>query len=282
MDSNQQLPSNPLLQNLRLPGETIRLPSRALTYTTDQVAPEVLESGELHVYPMTTYEEILMKSSDLLFTGQAIVQTFSRCIPQVYNPLELLAKDVDYLLVILRKITYGNEVEIKFQHDCNNAKNHTYAVDVQQFVRKSKELNPAEFNIMNTHTLKNGQTLHVRPFLLRDVISASQRAMSQPSIQDQTDLEFVNNLSDTIIEGLAPGIVDVDSITNPQHIKEWLSNITPPLIAEISQLVERVNKFGIEFEADHICKDCGEPLRLTIPLNPQSFFTQPSEQEIRI
>jgi len=269
---------NPLLQSKRLPGETVRLPSRALTYTTNQVAPEVLEKGELHVYPMATYEEILMKTPDLLFSGQAIVQTFSRCIPQIVNPLELIAKDVDFLLVILRKITYGSTVEIKYDHSCENHKPHTYNIDVRQFLNKIKELDPTTFKERLKYTMPSGESVNIRPYLLADVIAASQRSMENRNAGELSDLEFAQMISSTIIEGLAPALVDVDGVSEQGFIREWLETIPPPWVADLTHHVEQVNKFGLEFQSDVVCKDCKAALTLNVPLNPQSFFTQPSVQ----
>lgn len=268
---------NPLLAGLRLPGETVRLPSRALTYTTKQLEQTIIDNnGELHVYPMTTYEEILMKTPDLLFSGQAIVQTFARCVPGIYSPLELLAKDVDFLLVVLRKITYGASVEVQYKHDCEDSKKHTYAININSFLQNLKELDPTTLAADTSISLPNGQHVTLRPFLLKDVISASQRAMANQSIENQTDLEFAETLRKSIIEGLAPAIVSVDQTTEPAFIEEWLNQLPAPWVDDISSVVEKVNKFGIEFQADVKCQDCEAVVRLNVPLNPQSFFTQPS------
>ncbi len=267
---------NPLLKSLRLPGDTVRLPSHALLYSNGEVADSVLKEGELHVYPMTTYEELLMKTPDLLFSGQAIVQTFSRCIPDIYNPIDLLSRDVDYLLVALRKATYGSTIDVNYQHTCDNSKNHSYEIDIRQFLTKSKEAaNLSE--LTSVHVLANGQRATIRPFLLRDVITASQRAMGQPPIDEQSDLEFAQMVRTTVVEGLSPAISDVDGVTDPDFIKDWLDNLPAPWIRELSQAIDKLNTFGVEMTTTIQCKDCGEEIKISVPLNPQSFFTQPSE-----
>ncbi len=273
---------NPLLESLRLPGETVRIPSRSVLYTEQQVDPQVIESGgELHVYPMTTYEEILMKTPDLLFSGQAIVQTFARCIPQIRNPLELFAKDVDFLLVVLRKATYGSSIDVRYKHTCADARTNTYSINVQEFLGRVKELDADNFASHNIMTLPNNQVVKIRPFLLKDVIAASQRAMAQQNIDEQTDMEFAENMRTTIIEGLSPAIVQVDNTTDRGFVKEWLDKLPAPWVDQISAFAENVNKFGIEFQSPVKCMDCGEELMLNVPLNPQSFFTQPFGQETR-
>lgn len=271
--------TNPLLQSLRLPGETVRLPSRALTYTTDQVDPEVLETGEVHVHPMTTFEELLMKSPDMLFTGQAIVQTFTRCVPQIRNPMELLAKDVDFLLVSLRKLTYGPVVDVTFTHNCDQAQEHNYKVNIREFMQKNKEVNPEEFATLRTVTVESGQRVVLRPFLLQDFVTASQRAATHPNLEDMTEIELVTFTKEIIIDNLVPAIERVDDVTDQAFIKQWLQELPPPWLNSLSEVVRKINAFGLEFDVDTTCKDCGEKVTVTVPLNPQSFFTTPSEQE---
>ena len=82
---------NPLLSKVRMPGETYRLPSNDLFYHNDELDPSVRD-GEVHVYPMTAVDEIIMKSPDMLFSGKAVEEVFLRCVPQIKKPMELLGK----------------------------------------------------------------------------------------------------------------------------------------------------------------------------------------------
>jgi len=88
---------NPLLTRVEMPGSTFQLPSRGLFYDNGELRDDV-EMGEVHVHPMSAFDEILMKTPDALFSGEAVHKVFLRCIPQVLQPVELLAKDVDFLL----------------------------------------------------------------------------------------------------------------------------------------------------------------------------------------
>jgi hypothetical protein len=103
MNDQQQL--NPLLHKIRIPGETIRLPSRGIFYTPGVLIDDVI-NGEIHVYPMTTIDELILKSPDKIMSGDAIAEIFSRCVPQVLNTKRLLAKDVDFILITLKKIVW--------------------------------------------------------------------------------------------------------------------------------------------------------------------------------
>lgn len=106
---------NPLLRRFNhMPPETFRLPSGGVFYTNGELDDEVI-NGEVEVHPMTAIDEITIKSPDMMYQGTAIEKVFSRCIPQVLKPLELLTKDMDYLLVCLRIVTYGETLDLTWE-----------------------------------------------------------------------------------------------------------------------------------------------------------------------
>ena len=98
--------TNPLLKALLkvMPPTTIRLPSKGLLYKNGELDDEVID-GQIILYPMNTLDEIIIRNSDMLLQGTAIEQVIGRCAPQVKKPMELFSKDIDYILVFLRKIS---------------------------------------------------------------------------------------------------------------------------------------------------------------------------------
>ena len=60
--------NNPLLRNIQLPGDTVRLPSRGIFYNNGELTPST-QNGEVHVYPMKAIDEIIMRSPDKLLSG---------------------------------------------------------------------------------------------------------------------------------------------------------------------------------------------------------------------
>ena len=111
---NEPQTKNPLIERSRIPGEIHRLPSRGIFYTNGELDGSVRD-GELQIFPMTLIDEITMKSPDLLFSGDAVKQVLGRCVPQVLKPGQLLSKDVDFLMLVIRKASYG-DLEINYKH----------------------------------------------------------------------------------------------------------------------------------------------------------------------
>lgn len=161
---------NPLLQKVRLPGRTFQLPSRGAMYSQGELDASV-KNGEIHVHPMSALTEINLKNPDLLFNGKAIEAVVRECVPAIKKPLELFGRDVDALLFFLRLVTYGSEYRIEVKHDCENAKQHSYVVDLDQLVMGMKQLDPTVLEAKRVVTLPTGQVVYTRPMKYEDVIT---------------------------------------------------------------------------------------------------------------
>ena len=259
-----KLPQNPLLLKIRIPGETFRMPSGGIFYDDNELSDGV-ENGEVHILPMTTIDEIIMKTPDKLFTGEAITEVFSRCIPQILKPMNLLTKDVDFLLVCLRKLSYGQQFEIKWKHDCDDAKENNYNISLDPFISNAKSIDPTR--ITNDYTLhfdETDQTVHLRPPRFIDVLKLYQAVGDE-----ETDAE---ELRDKVTASVVGVIRDVDGISDPDLIIEWLKAVPVKFIHDINKAIEKMGDWGPNFDTPLECKDCGEKITIPTPLNPIAFF----------
>jgi hypothetical protein len=263
-DTTQKV--NPLMTRIRLPGETFRIPSLGLFYKDGELDDSVV-GGEVHVFPMTTMDEIIFKTPDRLFTGEAVVDVFSRCIPQVLKPKQLLAKDVDFLMACLRLVTYGPVMDVSYIHSCEDAKVHQYKVEVRPFLQRAKTLDPTTIGTSFAHTLPNGQVIHIRPPLFSSVIALSQS-------MDFTDVDLTpERMSEILMSTLASMIEAVDEVTDPEMIGEWLNKLNAGWVREVSDTVALVSDWGANFKVQLLCQDCGAPIPIEVSTNPLTFFT---------
>jgi hypothetical protein len=258
--------SNPLLENLRLPGETVRLPSGGMFYKNGELASHV-NNGEIHVYPMNTYEEILMKSPDKLLNGDAVQEVFTRCIPDILKPLDLFARDVDYLILVLRRVTYGNTVDIPYTHNCDSI-SHTYVVDISPFIQQAKIIDPTTLSTNYQLTLPNQQVVEIIPVRFGQTIKMLQEGSVQ-RIQDLTDDDIKNQFYDSLVSVISA----VDGCTDPKMIREWIEQISAGWSRQIQTAMERNSNWGPETVSTVICKTCQKPLELDLSLNPITFFS---------
>lgn len=259
---------NPLIARVRVPGQTFPLPSGGLFYTNGELSPDC-QNGEVHVYPMTAIDELVMKSVDKVFSGEAVKEIFARCIPQVLKVGALSAKDVDYLLVALRKVSYGSDFTITYQHTCEDAKEHEYAQSLDTFLQGVKSVNAVTKDQVFEFKLPNGQIVKYSPASYNDMVRLYQTQHAdlmrgeEPSAEEQLE---------RAIDSVVTLVGAVDDITDRAMIKEWLKSIPISWLRDISTGAQPTTTWGVSFEVDLVCKDCKEPLRVPTPLNPISFF----------
>lgn len=264
MNEQVQTIKNPLIERARLPGKIHALPSRGLFYKDGELDPSV-ERGELHVHPMTTYEELVLKSPDLLFSGDAVKIVLERCVPQVVKPTKLLAKDVDFLMLVLRHVSYGNEFEVKYTHTCKKAQPHSYVIPLDDIIQRTKAIDPTSFTKLFSVKLPNDQVVKLSPIRYEGMIRLLQTT--------DTNLD-ANKRRDMLTEILLDWLDSVDGITDKAMIKEWLNTIPAGYARLIESSIDNSqNKWGMDITVKIKCKDCKELTDVSAPINPLTFFT---------
>ena len=256
--------TNPLLAKIKLPGRTFQLPSRGALYKNGELSSQ---EGELHVHPMSALAEISLKNPDLLFNGKALNQVFSECIPEIKKPTELYGRDIDAIMYFLRLVTYGSDFEIKVKHDCENAKNHEYVVNIEKLISEIRFLDPTvaaeEFKV----TLPNDQVVIVHPVKFEHMIKLFQMNTGKEEFTSE-------DVKRNVVFNLVSLIESVDGITDKKLIEEWVSSITTPYQNRIAEAIEKTNNWGPTQSTKIKCKDCEQMIDIELPLNPISFFTE--------
>lgn len=256
-------PVNPLLNRIKIPGETIRLPSNGIFYTDGELSPEV-SNGEIHIYPLTTMSEILLRSPDKLLNGDALNDIMQQCAPQIIKPMNLLSKDVDYLMTALRKVTYGDLMDINYTHNCKDAKEHTYSINLNTILAQTRPIDPTTLNETFSIKMSNDQIVKLHPMRFSNVVEIMQ------SVNSYDVNEKV--IGTQLIKSVACMISSVDEIEDSELIFEWLTNIPTSWFNDISKALEKVSDWGTDFKYISKCKDCGKEVELSVSLNPLTFF----------
>ena len=263
-----EISSNPLLTKLRLPGETFQLPSQGIFYTNGELDP-LVKNGEVEVYPMTALDEIIFSTPDKLLSGKAVLDVFSRCIPQVLKPMDLLTKDVDFLMICLRMVTFGQTIDVTNIHTCENAKQHTYQIDLQSMIKKTKKIDPVTINQQYNLSLPNGQQIALQPITYGSILHLYDIMVMQKT--DDITSEEAEQMAISMITSI---IKSVDGITDINLISDWVKQLPLGWKKQIENAVSNISDWGIDFNVTTKCKDCKEKLELAISANPVSFFFQ--------
>ena len=119
-----------------MPGKRFRLPSRGRFYTNGELVDGVVD-GEIEVFSMSAVDEIALRSPEFLYSGEAITRVIRRCIPEVLQPLELLSKDVDFLLACLRVVSYGGVYQISAKCElCEEKQKTKNNITLDEFMKE--------------------------------------------------------------------------------------------------------------------------------------------------
>ena len=97
-----------LEQHKRQPKLFIDLPSEGVHYD-DTVCTQV---KSMAVFGMSAMDEIMLKTPDALFSGEATYQVMRSCVPDILDPWKLIGYDIDYVLLSIRIATYGESIDI--------------------------------------------------------------------------------------------------------------------------------------------------------------------------
>lgn len=281
-----EVKENPLLKKIQMPGQKFRLPSKGLFYKNGELAKHV-KNGEVEVFPMKTIDEINLKTPDMIFQGTAISRVFERCIPDIKKPLELLSKDVDYLMGALRRVSYGNELPIKTSCKCSNHKvMREYNVPLDQMLSKTQELD--ENNIESEYVLELynealdvTQVVQMRPPTFNDWVDIYQFQATEINKLDNMENTDFDDTSESAVNEyisltVASVVESVDGIDDEELIKEWAKNLPALLKLQLSDKIDSLTEWGAKFSYTVNCFDCGIPLDVTAMLNPVGFFSLPS------
>lgn len=255
--------TNPLLQRAQIPGQTFALPSGGIFYEQGELDDSV-DKGEVVVCPMVTLDELVMKTPDKILNGTAITEVFGRCIPQIKKPDMLLAKDVDFLLICLRKVTYGDQYQIEHMHDCENATKHSYLVPLDPLISEAKKLNTDKARDDYTLTLPNQQVVKLSPPKYTQMLKFYQ------SLNDQVSEEVAYH---RIIDATVSIVDSVDDVKDKKFIREWAAKIPAGYTKRIGERVMELGEWGPMLTSKITCRDCGKEVSVNISLNPMHFFS---------
>ena len=97
-------------QYKRQPKLFIDLPSKGASY--DESVIQDQQYTQLPVFGMNTMDEILIKTPDALFSGEATAEIIKSCVPMVKDPWKIMGFDLDYILLAIRMATYGDKMPV--------------------------------------------------------------------------------------------------------------------------------------------------------------------------
>lgn len=272
--------SNPLQKYFRQPKLFISLPSKGVFYKEGTFTGD---HSNVPIFGMTGMDEIIMRTPDALFNGEATIKVIESCCPYVVNAHEMPSLDIDTILAAVRIATYGDNIE--FKHVCKNcATENDFEVPLSNVIEfysdKSfdsriglgevtvnlKPLTYSEMTKFNTENFKLQRTLN------------QLEAIDDPELRQVTLDQIYSRLAELQVDLF---LMSIDTVQTPEalvedkeHIIEWLKNSPKDIYNQIKDKLE-ANKEQWAMPRQHVeCNNCNTPDEVDVILDQSNFFVQ--------
>ena len=273
--------SNPLAKHFRQPSIYLKLPSQGRYWPDDALT--LSATGDLPVYPMTTKDEIALRTPDALMNGSGVVDVIKSCIPAIVDPWQMPSVDVDACLIAIRIASYGTDMNVasrcpKCEHsnentvDLNHAleqismPDYNHTVTDKDLKIKLKPQNYYAVNKTNSIAYKEQRILDV---LANQEVSAEDRERNLKSITDELIELNVDNLTAST-EYILMG--DGTKVTDLAFIKEFYSNTSGALVKKIQDALGNIAKSAGLKPYKNVCTECEHEYQTEVTFDYANFF----------
>ena len=277
--------SNPLSKHCRQPAIYLRLPSQGSYWPDGAVMLPV--NGELPVYPMTTKDEIMLRTPDALINGSGVVSVIQSCIPAIQDAWAMPSVDVDACLIAIRIASFGNDMNLSSHcPKCNHENEHTIelatALDQLGMPNYNEtivdsdlviKLKPQNYYTVNRTNMISYEEQRILSIINEENLSLEEKEANLREITDKLiDLNIENLVNSTDYVLTAEG----DKVTDPEYLKEFYTNTGSALIRKIQlKLGEFVESAGVK-PYQTTCNECSAEYRTDVVFDYSSFFASGS------
>lgn len=275
--------TNPLASYFRGEPTYIKLPSGGYYCQPGDIEPT--PTGEIPVYPMTTADELLLKSPDSLLNGQSVANIIKSCAPNIKNAFNLSVADIEAILLAIKQVTYGDQID--YETTCPNCKTvNEFGTSIEYILSCVDTIEPE-----NKITLKNNLNVMVRPHTYASSVKIALLSFNETKFlhmltqEDLTDEEKSEkaaisykkaiNLTIEIVADSIIGVYDKDDklITeDPKFILEWVKNLNRADAKKIEDGVKKLTEKGLKKDFELECKNCNHVWTTKIEFDPSIFF----------
>jgi hypothetical protein len=273
-------PTNPLQRYYRQPKIYISLPSKGLYYDEGAFHGDY---NNVPIFGMNGMDEIMYKTPDALFTGEATTKVIESCCPFIKDASRMPTLDVDSIVTAIRIATFGEMLTVN--HSCPNCANEdSFEIDLKVFLDYFSSLtfdNKIQVgDLLVTLKPLSYQELtevNIENFKLQKMLRQVQDMASEEDQQKQVDLVY-KNLADIQTQLF---IKSIESVQIPEgvvdqvdFISDWVKNSDRILYEKIKEKLES-NKNKWQTPPQPVkCSACGTEDTVTVNLDQSNFFVQ--------
>jgi hypothetical protein len=276
--------NNPLQKYFRQPKLFISLPSKGLYYKPGSINGD---ANNVPVFAMTGMDEIIMKTPDALFNGEATVKLIESCCPIITDAKQVPSLDIDTLLIAIRTATYGEKMTIS--HTCKNcAAENDFEIDLSIVTDHYSNL-----TFSNVVKIDEELTVTLKPLSYQEITDQSienfklqkmlyQLSTAEETISDDSKQKYIDEIytklaevqSNLIISSIESIRLPDDVVDDPNFIREWVINTNREDYVLIkNKLEENKNTWNMP-KHDIKCTECGTEDKVDVVMDQSSFFVK--------
>lgn len=271
---------NPLQKYFRQPKIYVQLPSKGLYYQ-----PGALQGDytNVPVFAMNGMDEILYKTPDALFSGEATIKVIESCCPFIKDAGQMPSIDVDLLIIAIRIATFGDilpykkicphcgeensyDVDLKMYIDYFNGLKYDNKIQIDDLTVTIRPLTYKELTEVNLENFKMQKTLVQLSNVDDEKVRQEQIDQVYRTLADVQTSIFIKSIETVQIP---EGVVD-----EKEWIAEWVQNSDRDLFEQIKKkLEENKNKWQLPKQPVK-CSACETEDQLEVELDQANFFVK--------
>ena len=272
--------TNPLIQAYRKPNMYVTLPSGGRFYKDK---PKLSADNELAVYAMTARDELITKTPDALFNGEATVSLIKSCCPDIKDPNNMPVSDLLVILVGIRQASFGKDIDVDIKcPKCEHQNQLT--LDASAMLSNTKSTSSDQECMIqddikvtcNPYTLQDRTTLQVQQIKQQKMIASLADAnlddKARQELFGKTFVEIAELTVALITNSISSVNANGEVISDKELIKEWLQTITKGDYDKIKNKVEELSESGLETAFNAECQECQHKWKTGVDLDVANFF----------
>lgn len=283
MSQISQLPANtnPLSKHFRQPAIYVKLTSQGQYWAEGSLDLPV--TGKIPVYPMTTRDEITLRTPDALIDGTSVVEVLQSCCPNIKDAWAMPSVDVDSTLIAIRIASFGQTMTVSSK--CPKCgEEHDYDINLGQVLDQIEMPDYSE-----PLELDKGVYARLRPMNYRQVSHAGSisfeeeqllRSLVDAEMPDEVKRakynEHLNRMITLNVENAAHCTQSITAdgveVTNPEHIKEYYTNSNATVLKRIQERTEKLSEQVSIKPVEVKCTACEKDFKINVSFDYSSFF----------